>query len=85
MEHVKNSLKGMVSFDHDDVIFLLNKWDTLLDDDEKDTFFESSKKHISNIWKEVKPDRILKLSMNKVCKHTVNTHGFIFLCTVLFE
>lgn len=76
MEHVKNSLKGMVSFDHDDVIFLLNKWDTLLDDDEKDTFFESSKKHISNIWKEVKPDRILKLSMNKAFKD----HASLFQC-----
>lgn len=65
LEHVKSSLQGMVSFDHDDVIFLLNKWDTLLDDDEKDTFFESAKENLSSIWKAVKPQRILKLSMNK--------------------
>lgn len=56
----------MVCFDHGDVIFLLNKWDTLLDDDQKDMFFETTKEHLSNIWKDVKPDRILKISMNKV-------------------
>lgn len=68
MEHLRSSLEGMVSFDHDDVIFLMNKWDTLLDDDEKDTFFESAKENLSSIWEAVKPQRILKLSMNKVLK-----------------
>lgn len=57
----------MVSFNHDDVIFLLNKWDSLLDDDEKETFFERSKKVIGSIWEKVQDDRILRLSMNKVC------------------
>lgn len=56
----------MVCFDRGDVIFLLNKWDTLLDDDEKDMFFKTTKENLSNIWKDVKSDRILKLSMNKV-------------------
>lgn len=61
----------MVSFNHDDVIFLLNKWDALLHDDEKETFFEESKELIGSIWKKVQDDRILRLSMNKVC-----TRGF---------
>nr|XP_034322479.1 uncharacterized protein in xynA 3'region-like [Crassostrea gigas] len=65
LEYMKSSLKGMVSFDHDDVIFLLNKWDTLLDDDDKYALFESTKEKISSIWKAVRPERILKLSMNK--------------------
>lgn len=56
----------MFSFDHGDVIFLLNKWDTLLDDDEQYTFFETAKEKIRSIWKSVRPQRILKLSMNKV-------------------
>lgn len=57
----------MVSFNHDDVIFLLNKWDSILDDDEKETFFERSKKVIGSTWEKVQDDRILRLSMNKVC------------------
>lgn len=63
---MKSSLKGKVSFDHDDVIFLLNKWDTLLDDDDKYALFESIKEKISSIWKAVRPQRILKFSINKV-------------------
>lgn len=61
----------MAGFDHGDVIILLNKWDTLLDDDEKDTFFESTKIHLDSIWKEVKPNRICKLSMHKVCTRSL--------------
>lgn len=57
----------MVSFNHDDVIFLLNKWDTILPDDEEKTFFEESKELIGSIWEKVQVDRILRLSMNKVC------------------
>lgn len=56
----------MVCFDHDDVIFLLNKWDTLLDEDDKDSFLKTTEEHLGSIWKDVKDDRILKLSMNKV-------------------
>lgn len=66
LEKVKESLDEMVSFDHEDVIFLLNKWDTLLEDDEPNIHFEESRKRINSIWKEAKPTRILKLSMNKV-------------------
>lgn len=66
---MKESLDEMVSFDHEDVIFLLNKWDTLLEDDEQKIYFEDTKKRIRSIWKETKPTRILKLSMKKVYVH----------------
>lgn len=56
----------MVSFNPEDVIFLLNRWDTMLEDDEKDEYFESTKTRIRSIWKKTKDTRILKLSMNKV-------------------
>lgn len=56
----------MVSFNQKDVIFLLNKWDTLLDDDDKITFYENTQTQIRKIWKEVKSERIMKMSMNKV-------------------
>lgn len=64
LDHVKKSLKGMVCFDPDDVIFLLNKWDTLLHDDEKEMFFKTTEEHLRHIWKDVKSERILRLSMN---------------------
>lgn len=56
----------MVSFNPEDVIFLQNRWDTMLEDDEKDEYFESTKTRIRSIWKNTKDTRILKLSMNKV-------------------
>lgn len=59
----------MVCFDHEDVIFLLNRWDTFLDDDEKDAYFESIKERLRSIWEEVEETRILKLSMNKACNY----------------
>lgn len=40
---MKKLLKGMVSFNYDDVIFLLNKWDIILFDDEEKMFFEELK------------------------------------------
>lgn len=71
LEKVKESLDEMVSFDHEDVIFLLNKWDTLLEDDEPNIHFEKTLERIKSIWKEAKPTRILKLSMNKVNIHVL--------------
>lgn len=68
----------MVSFDHDDVIFLLNKWDSIIEEEKKDEFFKSAKKNISRIWEAVKPQRILKLSMHKVL--TID----LSLCIYLF-
>lgn len=70
MDHVKASLDEMVSFNPKDVIFLLNKWDTLLDDDEQLQFNKKIEKEIQNIWKDVDPGRILRLSMNKVWSHS---------------
>lgn len=43
----------MVSFNYDDVIFLLNKWDIILFDDEEKMFFEELKEFIGSIWEKV--------------------------------
>lgn len=67
LDHVKRSLEEMVSFDPKDVIFLLNKWDTFLEDDDRKGFFEDINKELCSIWENVNPTRILKFSINKVC------------------
>lgn len=63
----------MVSFDYEDVIFLFNKWDILLEDDEQKIYFEDIKKCIRSIWKEIKFICILKFFMKKV-----NVYIYVF-------
>lgn len=67
LDHVKESMKKMISFDPGDVIFLLNRWDNISKDEDEDAFFYSTKMYIGSIWKEVKSERIMKLCMEKVC------------------
>lgn len=76
LDHVRESLNEMVSFDPHDVIFLLNKWDALLEDDDKEEFFESTKTQLNTLWENVKPSRILQLSMNK----NFQDHAAMFQC-----
>lgn len=57
----------MVCFNPEDVIFLLNKWDALLDDDDKETFLRETKDKIHSIWKEIDDDNILPISAGRVC------------------
>lgn len=85
MDHVKASLDEMVSFNPKDVIFLLNKWDTLLDDDEKSTYYKKIQKEIQSIWKEVGPGRILRLSMNKVWSHSLIIYIFLLNMIVMLN
>lgn len=63
---MNKSQKEMVSFSRSDVIFLLNKWDALLKDDDKEDFFERSKSQIRDLWPGVDNIRVLKISMNEV-------------------
>lgn len=57
----------MVSFDPSDVIFLLNKWDTLIFVEEsEESFYKSMKDNVSKLWKDVRGDYILKSAGGRV-------------------
>lgn len=59
----------MCCFNAEDTIFVLNKWDTIEDDEEKDEFFESAKTKLCTLWKEIDEKHILKLAAVKVSMH----------------
>lgn len=61
-------MDGMVSFSPKDVIFLLNKWDTISHEDVKklENFFEESKKSLHKNWENVDDSCIFKISATKV-------------------
>lgn len=60
----------MVSFNPEDVIFLLNKWDTLSHEDEDllENYFEETKEKLRKVWNDVDESRIFKISASKVSK-----------------
>ena len=59
----------MCCFSAEDTIFVLNKWDTIEDDEGKDEFFESAKTKLRTLWKEIDEKHILKLAAVKVSMH----------------
>lgn len=64
--HARNVMKQMFCFDPKDVIFVLNKWDSLSEESyKKQKFYESSKTKIHNIWTDVNDARIVSLSATK--------------------
>lgn len=67
---VRNSMDEMMSFDPKDVIFLLNKWDTIAHVEEEllEKYFETAKQVIRESWKEVKDSCIFQISAVKVSK-----------------
>lgn len=58
----------MVSFSPEDVIFLLNKWDTISheDDGQLEKYFKETKQNLRNMWNDVDESRIFKISACKV-------------------
>lgn len=58
----------MVCFDPRDVIFLLNKWDSIIfsDDDTEDGVFEEIFEKLSSLWTRIKVDYVLKSAAGKV-------------------
>lgn len=75
LSDVRNSVGGMVSFSPKDVIFLLNKWDTIahVDDEHKEKFLEKTKQNLRKSWKEVEDSCIFMISAYKVTENTENT------------
>lgn len=70
LSKVKDSMDKMVSFSPEDVIFLLNKWDTISHEDveQQETYIEKTKKCLHQIWKKVDDSCIFKFSAKKVLK-----------------
>lgn len=70
LSKVDQSLNKMVSFSPKDVIFLLNKWDTISHEDVHtlEEFFEKSKTSLRKNWDKVDDSCIFKISATKVAK-----------------
>lgn len=68
LSKVKDSMNSMVSFSPKDVIFLLNKWDTISneDDDQLESFMEETKECLHKWWKDVDDSCIFRTSATKV-------------------
>lgn len=70
LSKVNQSLNKMVSFSPEDVIFLLNKWDTIDHESVQklEKFFEQSKKSLHKNWEKVDDSCIFRISAKKVAK-----------------
>jgi predicted GTPase len=66
LKRVRGSLNHMHSFNPEDAIFLLNKWDTLVLKKRKTDLFEETKRKLHNIWEEVDDKYILKFAAARV-------------------
>lgn len=86
---VKENMETMVSFDPSDVIFLLNKWDSLNfkedpdeeSDEESDgkceaAFFKNMVEKITEVWEDAREDHILKSSATKVKRQAIYKSEF---------
>lgn len=67
----------MKSFSPEDVIFLLNKWDSIshLSVEKQETFFEDTKSLLKRKWKEVDDSNFFKISAVKVLHVKCNFIG----------
>nr|XP_022307813.1 uncharacterized protein LOC111113814 [Crassostrea virginica] len=72
IKHIRDSMTGqMFCFSPEDTLFVLNKWDSIEDDEENEEFFESTKTKLQTIWREVDDRHILKLSAIKALKQNI--------------
>lgn len=64
----------MVSFNPKDVIFLLNKWETIahVKENNRDEYFEKNKTCIRTSWKETDDSYIFQISAVKVSKRKLH-------------
>lgn len=88
LSNVRDSMDGMVSFSPKDVVFLLNKWDTIshVDVEGQRAFFEKTKTSLRKVWKEVEDSRIFKISASKVSENKPKyTKDFDMFQTALNE
>ena len=58
IKRVRESLTMMPCFCPKDAIFVLNKWDTIHDEDEKMEFLALTKRKLRELWKEIDDSNI---------------------------
>lgn len=70
LSQVKDSMDKMVSLSPENVLFLLNKWDTISheEDEQLEKFIEETKECLHQWWGEVDDSCIFKLSASKVAQ-----------------
>lgn len=70
LSKIRTSVDEMVSFSPEDVIFLLNKWETLSHNDanEQEEFFKETKESLQVTWKEVDEQCIFRISAKKIAQ-----------------
>lgn len=74
-------MSSMVCFKPEDIIFLLNKWDVLLEDDDKENYFKNTKETLLAKWNEIDDGNILIISAGRVRIINGNGETCIFLFT----
>lgn len=69
LAQVKHRQNEMIGFSPNNVIFVINKWDTLCmeTDLKKERFIKKTMETLRNVWGEVDASCILKLSVNIEC------------------
>ncbi|XP_061165679.1 uncharacterized protein LOC133174594 [Saccostrea echinata] len=87
IKHVRQSMSRMYSFDPQDAIFLLNKWDTVIPPKRKrkKDLYEDLKEKVHEMWEDVKDTNILKFASAKVHKEEVYTVEFETFHEILKE
>lgn len=87
LSDVRNSIGKMVSFSPKDVIFLLNKWDSIAHEDNEiqEAFLEKTKLNLRKSWKEVDDSCIFMISAQKALENTEYTIVFNMFQKVLKE
>lgn len=64
--------RDMVDFDPEDVIFITNKWDSIIsiDENEVDCFWRQLKSNLRNIWPDVEDKNIFRVILKHVITHS---------------
>ncbi|XP_062577144.1 uncharacterized protein LOC134266748 [Saccostrea cucullata] len=77
IKHVRQSMSRMYCFDPQDAIFLLNKWDTVIQKkNRKKDLYEELRDTVHEIWEDVKDTNILKFTAAKVNEEEAYTAEF---------
>lgn len=76
-------MERMVNFSSEDVIFLLNKWDTISHEGihKQEQFFEETKTFLHKLWGELDDSCIFRISAHKVLTFFL---GNAYLCCEKF-
>lgn len=76
----KKSMEKMVSFDPSEVIFLLNKWDSLIfsDEEPEDVVFNNILRKLEQLWGTVTGRNVLKFAAGRVCRIATCKCAFSF-------